>query len=273
MSSFIPSEKGSITVEAAIVVPIFIFAIVNLLSIIDIIRLQSNVEMAMHQTGRKMAVYAYTSKNFNENSSQIMNIIENISFTNSYVKEEVLNGIGREYLKITPIIAGEKEIDFSKTEIRKDDRIDLVAEYHVKAIISLIGFYKIPLMNRCRMRAWTGYDNTKSDASMASEEYVYITETGNVYHTDKECTHLKLTIHTTTIQEVANLRNENGNKYKICELCGKEDSESKLYITEQGDRYHKNYSCSGLKRTIYTILLSETGGRALCQRCKGGNNS
>ena len=40
-----------------------------------------------------------------------------------------------------------------------------------------------------------------------------------------------------------------------------------IYITSQGNRYHTQLNCSGLKRTIYTVPLSQTGGRGRCSKC------
>ena len=40
-----------------------------------------------------------------------------------------------------------------------------------------------------------------------------------------------------------------------------------LYITNQGDCYHKDLGCSGIKRTVRMIRLSEVGTRRPCSRC------
>ena len=61
-------------------------------------------------------------------------------------------------------------------------------------------------------------------------------------------------------------------KYKICERCchgiTPQDGEE-VYITIYGDRYHKSRTCSGLKRTIREIMLSQVGNRAPCSKCGG----
>lgn len=41
----------------------------------------------------------------------------------------------------------------------------------------------------------------------------------------------------------------------------------RLYITNQGDCYHKDLGCSGIKRTVRMIRLSEVGTRRPCSRC------
>lgn len=268
MSSFVSFQKASMTVEAAIAVPIFLFVVVNLLYSLDIIRLYSNVEMAMHQTGRQMAMYAYAYDQIIDQDTGILSMVGDMAFHEVYLKNKILKEVDPEYLEHSPMVNGKRGISFSKTSYMEEDLIDLVAEYKVQSAISVMGFSKISLMNRCRMRAWTGYDNTrKSDGTPGDDSYVYITQTGTVYHTNGNCTHLDLEIEATNTEEVASLRNASGGKYKPCELCGNDNEHDTVFITEQGDRYHKSMVCSGLKRTIYIILLSETGGRRLCERC------
>lgn len=268
MSLFISFSKGSITVEAAIAVPIFLFVMVNLLYSLDIIRLYSNMDMAMHQTGRQMAMYAYAYDKLEEQDNKILSMVGNIAFDEIYLKNKIVKEVDSAYLDQSPMVNGKNGISFLKSSYMEEDMIDLVAEYKVQPAINLMGFSRISLMNRCRMRAWTGYDNTKEYSAGSEEErYVYITETGTVYHTEHDCTHLNLAVETTHVQEISDLRNESGGKYKVCELCGNDNENNTIFITKQGDRYHRSITCSGLKRTVYTILLSEVGGRRLCERC------
>lgn len=50
------SKSASMTIEAAFVLPLFLFAVMNLMSLIEIYRLQSNMNMKLHQTVKEMAV-------------------------------------------------------------------------------------------------------------------------------------------------------------------------------------------------------------------------
>jgi hypothetical protein len=51
-------HKASMTVEACMVLPLFLFAFLNVISIMDIFRLQGSMSAVMHDTAREMAVLA-----------------------------------------------------------------------------------------------------------------------------------------------------------------------------------------------------------------------
>ena len=68
---------------------------------------------------------------------------------------------------------------------------------------------------------------------------------------------------------VSGLRNASGAKYKDCEKCriGKKDAKT-VFVTEYGEAVHNSLSCSGLKRTVYRILLEEAGDHSTCGKCE-----
>ena len=64
-------------------------------------------------------------------------------------------------------------------------------------------------------------------------------------------------------------------RYDPCDKCISNDVDDTqtYYITETGDHYHSRLGCSGLKRQIDAIVMSEvqTMGYRPCSRCGGGN--
>ena len=119
------------------------------------------------------------------------------------------------------------------------------------------------------VHAWTGYDSGdagKTDGG-AGGEMVYVSDYESVYHTSVHCTHLDLSIHQGTKEQVERQRNEYGKKYHACERCGGDSH--LVYYTEKGDRYHSEASCSGLKRTVRLVEKSQIQAHTQCERCRG----
>lgn len=115
-------------------------------------------------------------------------------------------------------------------------------------------------------RAWIGFTEFETE-----ETYVYITPEGSVYHLFRDCTHLSLSIERVTYQKAVVSKNEYGEKYRECKRC-QEPYGVLVYITKEGDCYHSERDCSGLKRTIRQIAISKVQGRSCCIRCAEREN-
>lgn len=140
----------------------------------------------------------------------------------------------------------------------------LTAEYQVVIPVPLFGIAPVKCSETMKIKAWSGYE--REGWMDTGNDTVYVTETGLVYHKDYHCSHLDLSIRMTHLELIEGLRNENGGKYYPCEHCVKGNG-GNIYITNSGDRYHSSLSCSGLKRTIYAIPISEAAGKGACSRC------
>lgn len=111
-------------------------------------------------------------------------------------------------------------------------------------------------------RAWVGFTELGEQ-----EAYVYITPEGEVYHLTAACTHLALSTYRVSLEEAKVMKNEYGERYQCCERCRK-TPESLVYITREGNRYHSEADCSGLKRTVRMVPLSSVADRTCCLRCR-----
>lgn len=255
---------ASMTVEAAFVLPLFLFAFLNIISIIEIYRVQSNMSAAMHMASKEMAVYAYEYKAAFKGD---VGKLESLGLSYGYASNRVGQILGEKYLDGSPINGGFSGIGWDNSSVlEKDDCIDLIATYTVKPPAAVVGFGEFNMYNRAFARAWTGYDNAAAAKREGDEELVYITPSGTVYHKSVTCAYLKLSIAAVGKTTVEDKRNESGAKYYPCEECGSIDKNT-VYITDYGARYHSTLQCSKLKRTILTVPISEVGGRGACSKC------
>lgn len=245
------------TVEASFVLPFFLFAVLNIISIMDIYRLQGSMSASLHRTARNMAVIGYEYNDlFDSDNSKL----ESIGLSLGYAKTNAKKDLGEIY--------PQKDDWVMSKILQGDEIIDLVVIYDVNPPIGIIGYDTQRMFNRIRTRAWTGYDNAANTDSASDEEIVYVAETGTVYHRSRVCTYLKLSIATISASAVDDERNVEKSKYYPCESCGNKSSAT-LYITNYGNRYHTSLTCSKLKRTISAVPISQVGDKGACSRCGG----
>lgn len=269
--------RGSMTVEAAILVPLFLFAMLTILSLMEMMHYYSRVQMELCQAGRKMALYLPAADLLSGEESPEENEITSIATTligEQYAKNYILN-------HLTDWEREESQLNLFRSQIMEEgDLIDVVVTYPLEPHFNFFFIPSYDMVNRCRMHAWTGYEVAGNSAETTGELMVYITETGTVFHLTTSCTYLDLSIRTVTMEEISDCRNYNGGIYHRCEICG--DSIARTgeeydvsagtcyFITNYGDRYHTTLNCSGLRRTISEIPISQVGERRACSRCGGG---
>ncbi|HKM34271.1 MAG TPA: hypothetical protein VJY54_05975 [Lachnospiraceae bacterium] len=258
------------TIEAAIVLPLFLFFFLNLLWVIEVYRLHSTLLSALRETGYQLAVYSYAYDAIidEEDDSGLEAIIENIAFSELYVRSQIEKLTGEEYLQHSPLTDGKKGLLFLETSIlQQDDIIDLVVVYQISPFIELAGFLKTGLYTRYYGRAWTGYDVDQQE-TLQKEPFLYVAENGTVYHTDRQCTYISLSIKEVSRFNVTKLRNEYGESYRACESCVFANPGTTCYVTQCGDCFHQSKNCSGLSRYIYQIPYREAKYKYhACPRC------
>ncbi len=252
--------EAGMTVEAAVILPLFLFFVLNLGCALELIRLHGRLQLALWETGSKLAVYGYAL----EDSSVAL------FFSDFYVRGQVVNYVGEEYLNHSPVQNGAKGLmPWESESFTSGDKIDLILTYQAGPLSEYAGFASFRMANRYYAHLWNGYDVTGPHDETA-EEMVYVAENGQVYHNDRSCTHLSLSIQETSRAEAIQAVNQWGKSYSPCEICRPGETVQTLYITNEGDRYHSDRSCSGLKRTVYAVLKRQVPGYRPCSRCGQG---
>lgn len=320
--------KASITIEAALVLPIFIYAMIGFLYFFQMIQVYGRIQYALSEMGREASKFAYiyeeiflnkenteeedkeesgkeeSKGEYNEEQDENKNgqqeksynrgtdIKENRDVTEgssdktrdfniiqeliegSYFKLKLHDYLKEEELDKSCIKGGVNGIHTYLSDFMKDEKtIDIIAEYKIKVPVLFFNIGEMDVIQRVHVRGFTGWKEdggTDEEREGNEEELVYVTKFGTVYHKNLTCTHLKLSISLIPYEQVASERNEAGGKYSRCHTCVKEDSEVKgreVYIAKTGDRYHLTLNCSGLKRLVNQIPISQIEGRTPCKRC------
>lgn len=260
------TSEGSLSIEAALIIPIFLFAVMAVLSFMEMLRLQMKIDSSMQQCAKELAVYGYAGKELGgENMDNLPFGVETL-FSEIYVRNRIISETGEDYLKESPM-ESTNALHFRGSRIMENDRIELRCTYYVTPFFSLSPKAGFLMESTAVARAFTGYDNLSAVLMGENEKYVYITTNGTAYHRDRGCHYLDLSIEKVFSGDLALLRNADGSIYGACPICGDTNSGSVVFITQYGNKYHSDILCSGLRRTIETIPISQVGNRTPCIKC------
>ena len=244
------TSRGSMTVEAALVVPLFFLAMLCLVYSFEIMAVRIEIRGALYSAGKEIGEQSYISSV--------------LSATN--LKQRIIDHVGKERIENSIIEDGADGLHCFKTLINeKTDVMQLSVEYSVRVPIVLFELPSISYEETLRIKGWTG--NGIDAEEDKQREVVYITENGTVYHKQMSCTYLDVRVRGIIAHTIEEARNASGGKYYECELCGKGSHVGILYVSEYGTRYHTTLSCSKIKRNVYAIPLEDARGRKGCEKC------
>jgi hypothetical protein len=244
----IKRKKASFTLEAAVVIPLAAGFLAAMLFWFRVLEVETEVYTALSYASRQTAAASALSGNDGEEFA-----LAEVFFLSKLSKAE---NAGK-YLSTAQklMLLAESEVD--------GDYVDLVADYRISLPIAFFALKDIHIRQESKSRKWTGSQSDDSD-----EVYVYVTETGTVYHLTRECRYLDLSIRSADGGEVGTLRNQNGYKYYECERCAARKTKSNfVYVTDYGAAFHYSLECSGLKRTVSIILKSQAEDKKVCSKC------
>ena len=237
-------NKGSMTVEAALVIPLVLYAWMLLISLIGMTGYKIQVQDRMTGAGRRLAALACDHEDR----------VRSGWFVSLYA---ALSDIG------VPAAGVDGGFDFAASRVLQGDPwLRLCVRYRLQPIYPVFGVTRVSVVQRADIRAWLGYDSSEAASFSQDEgsETVYVTENGRVYHTDRLCTHIELSVRRVPESEA--------KEYPPCERC--EDMGGlTYYVAENGICYHKSLSCGGLKRTVRMEKKADAQAEGLtaCERC------
>lgn len=244
------TSKGSITLEAALVLPLFFFAVLCLVYLLEMMAIQTSIRNALYSTGKDVAMQAYMSP----------------VISTEAIEKRIVRTIGEERLAKSMVVGGASGIDCRGSSSDWNTAvINLEVAYKLEVPVLM---FRIPIISKeetLRIKGWTGY--VEGGGGQVKDEIVYVTEHGIVYHKDMYCTYLELAIRAISPESLGELRNQSGGKYYPCESCGKNTPAVRYYITDYGDRYHTTLECSKVKRNMYAVPLDEVYGLGGCSKC------
>lgn len=265
---------GGMTVEAAILLPLLLFFFLSLGCAIEMIRLHGNIQLALWQAGRELSVYGYVLNGGEEPDADRSQDgwwgdLGETAFASAFVKSRLTKLAGKEYLDNSPLTKGADGLTLWESDLLgPGDTIDIVVTYSVSPWSGLLRLPSFRMANRYYSHIWNGYALQDGEEKAEEVQMVYVTEHSSVYHLYEDCTHLRISIREVLAGGIEAERNQKGGRYRPCEKCRSAKGNGVLlYVTDDGDCYHSDRNCSGLKRRVYRIERKEAAGLGLCVRC------
>ena len=168
--------SGSMTLEAAVVVPILACLFTFVLFFFRVMQVQLCVQDALEDTGRTLSVYAAVKDSQDEKYAVLA--------------KSRLSAKAREDDNIRKFVTGNVfGITFSESSFEGND-ICLRVHYQMKFPVSLLGKKSFWLSQQTIYRKWTGW---KDELGIQDgDRWVYIAEQGTVYHKTSGCTYLNV---------------------------------------------------------------------------------
>ncbi len=263
-------KQGSLTIEAALVLPLFLFFMVILMLPMGIMKEGRRIQTALETAGEEVSQYAYVLHQLKVGEKLEATGIDGFS-------EEFLDGLTEEGILLFVRKQVEGRAGFERLEsatfarssvLRDGETIDLILDYRVRIPFSVFGLKSIPMTARCCRRAWIGQERGSNGKNGPEDELVYIGKASTRYHLQRTCHYLYNDIEQISFREIENARNINGGKYKPCSRCGGFAEENgSVYIMPSGERYHSDRNCSSIMAYVEAVPLSQVRHLGPCSYC------
>lgn len=288
-TSFPPSFEGSMTLEAAAAIPLFLFFVMNLLFIFEAVRLQSGLQAALHQAGDQICEAAYYTRFGTESvtgsggdggaqtdsGGEGGSGAASLLLSETFVRNKVTSYLGPAFWDHTCVVGGKAGLSFAQSRIMTEgDRVEIIVNLRIRPFVRVVAFPDFSMQARYCGHAWVGWTPGSGPAEAgggSNTEKVYVTKYGEVYHTDPGCIYLNPQVRPVPASEVGGLRSGDGSVYYPCECC-RPGTSGVVYITKEGNRYHADRNCGGIVRHI-SMEESETAKEHYrpCPSCGAGH--
>ncbi len=236
--------QASITVEAALVVPIFLYCVMGLIYLMVLFQTEEKVAWALQEVGNEVAVEYVASE-----KKPTLNPVYFTAKMNGYLRDGSV-----------PVSLLRSKYD------EKKQLVTFVCDYGNTVPFPIVkDFFLFSRKHTVRLFSGVKTRNREEDG----DEMVYITPTGRVFHRSTSCKYLALHISQVKGKDLGFLRSEGGSIYYPCEACctGECGPEENVFICSYGDRYHRSRSCSKLKRSIRRVKRAQVPDRVPCSNC------
>lgn len=283
---------ASLTVEAALLLPVVLSVFLFFLSLLQIVRAEQQIYYAAAELAEETAACGYLLKYASQETEALWDS-DGEYFKAAEFALDILQGAGdalwfRNAMQkkladagcINAVVdGGVSGIDFWGSEIYAEDEMAVVCmNFKISFPVFRSFLPKLPFRKSVVMRSFSGVgdfergEGSGEDSGAKEEGFVFVTESGTVYHVRETCTYIRLSVQQAAGSGIADMRNQYGGKYYPCEACMKDGTvPEKVWVTKTGTRCHTKKDCGKIKRTVKKLPVSEASAYRPCSRCAKGD--
>ncbi|GLB32104.1 hypothetical protein LAD12857_40270 [Lacrimispora amygdalina] len=269
-SASLKEGSASLTIEAALALPLFLFAVIILMMPMKLLNDGRKVQTALEITGEELSQYVSVLKELEKREDLSAAGVNELpdGFLNGMTEQGILL-YARMKMSRHDVFEYLDSVSFSHSSILKDNEtIDLIMDYRIRLPFAVLGLKSIKMTARCCRRAWIGNTLLYNEESDHSQELVYVGRDSTRYHKKRTCHYLYNHIKAVNKKDLESMRNINGGKYKPCSRCtGLTEEGSVVYIMPSGEKYHSNKDCTAITAYVRLVPLSEVVHLGACSYC------
>lgn len=267
------SRRGSVSVEAALALSLFIFAMVSMLVPFRMMERQRQVQAALESVNEDLCQYAYLEY-------MLMNGEELPKEETGWEGELLQNLVNRAAGEGAKILAKEKfsqegmsGLSFDRSSVLTDgETASLYLDYKMNLPFSILELEALSFSSGSVRRAWIGREGKtrdgESEGTEEKDQVVYVGKNSTRYHRSRTCRYLTTRLQPVKRELVGECRNQDGGKYYPCAVCGQKAGAGGLvYISPGGSRYHTDSRCTAITAYIKAVKLSEVEHLGACSAC------
>lgn len=265
------------TIEAALVFPLFLFAMVMLMTLFTVMDRQRQVQAVLETVCEDISRLAYADYEIKRGETKIQKPGEEFE---QYFGQ---GGMGESLIRAYVELRLRSQLDMKTIRglslagsnlLEEGETVDLVAKYEIRLPFPVFRIRGVPTVSRSRRRAWIGKDGGwLNDGELgegdSDDEIVYVGKGSTRYHQNRGCHYLSNQLISVALSAIDTYRNESGGKYYACARCGK-DAKGTVYIMKSGSSYHSSASCSSIIAYVRAVKKSEVAHLGACSYCSGG---
>lgn len=210
-----PALPGNMTVEAALVLPLFLFAAANLLSMILMFQSFSVEEGKLHQIGREMSLLSYGLEDGEQDIRLVrVSTVKSAFPVAAFRPAVVVNGCVMHKWIGYDLSQGDTSSGTEKEEMVYITRSGTAYHKQRECVYLNPSIRMMDISQAQNAQNSEGKPYTACSVCGGDSQLVYVTEDGARYHSTVTCSSLKRSVESVTLQEAV----ESGRH--ACSRCG-----------------------------------------------------